>query len=93
MTNENLESLVAKKTKLFNQAEKYRAKMEKCQDGVRVIQKEIHDTCDRQCGNVKRQESYYPGGYLDTAYTDRWLSCDVCRYYQKLKTENHGWYG
>jgi hypothetical protein len=35
---------------------------------------------------------YYEGGYLNTAYTERWNQCKLCGAMSPKSTENHGTY-
>jgi len=54
--------------------------------------KALRSQCDHE-GFVVKKSSYFPGGYLNTSYTDYWNECEVCGARSETSTVNHGHYG
>lgn len=54
--------------------------------------KQLRARCDHD-GTVVEKSSYFPGGYLNTSYTDYWNECSVCGSRSEVQTKDHGHYG
>jgi hypothetical protein len=45
------------------------------------------------CKETVPKQSYNSGSYNDTAYTDYWDECVICKKQLNPRTKNHSWYG
>lgn len=59
------------------------------------VQVEIVDKLLEDCTHEELEavESYYPGSYLDKAYSDYWNKCKLCGKTSEKTTEMYSWYG
>ncbi len=57
------------------------------------IKRKISDNCDHPPLYVKPEQHYFPGSYLDLAYTEHWNTCTICGARSEVRIEQHSWYG
>lgn len=69
-------------------ARKIAARIEKLQQQLADLKRQ----CDHE-GAVVEKSHYFPGGYLNTSYTDYWNECEACGTRSEVQTKDHGHYG
>jgi hypothetical protein len=60
------------------------------------LKTQLKESCPDDCKNTRVKEDYFPGSYLDSAYSTYHLVCDVCGKYKNIKNESYsrgGWSG
>lgn len=70
---------------------KVAARKRKILDAQLEILAQLLEDCPHE--ELQPEKSYYPGSYLDKAYTHYWNKCTLCGKKSEETTEMHSWYG